>query len=95
MDKFCNCCGMQLESNIEIVRKGKRVCKRCASKIDAIDKQHGRTISGDWEEVLQMLSEIKKQARDKGKNVLIEDVCIDSFYFVINSAMELIQYEND
>lgn len=92
---FCSVCGVGLNDVVEIVRKGKRVCRRCAEMIDAMDEKNGQTISRDWEEIVQMLSMIKQQARDNGRNVLIEDISLDSLSFVIDSAMELIQYEND
>lgn len=94
---FCSVCGVGLTNYnaVEIMRKGKRVCSRCAKMIDAMDAKNGHTISKDWEEIVQMLSIIKQQARDNGRNVLLEDISLDSLNFVINSAIEIIQYEND
>ena len=96
MDDHCTRCGCNLVGSYAIiVRNGKRVCRGCAQRIDNMKKIMEHTPKSRWEETIDELLMIRSCAIEKGKDVLIENITIDSLDHVINSAIDFIQDEYD
>ena len=67
-----------------------KLCKESMSEWDLYNEKNEKR-----EEVMEMLTMLKKAARYNNSDTLIEDVRLSSFYFVIDKVIKFLKLESE